>query len=84
MASRIDRRRKFTADQVAELDARRQRQIENQAGIITRLLDGGSSYDQEMRTLNEDLATALQERDALQKRLDEVEAQLHASRRERS
>ena len=84
MASRIDRRRKFTADQVAELDARRQRQIENQAGIITRLLDGDSSYDQEMRTLNEDLATALQERDALQKRLDEVEAQLHAARRERS
>ena len=84
MANRMDRRRKFTADQVGELDARRQHQITNQIGTINRLLEGDSSYDQEMKTLHEALATVQAERDALQKRLDESEAELAAHQAARS
>lgn len=84
MANRTDRRRKFTADQVAELDVRRQRQIDNQIATIDRLLEGDHTYDDEMRTLHEGLATAQAERDALQTRLDEVEAELSAALGKRS
>jgi hypothetical protein len=47
------------------MDARRRRQIDNQIKSINRLMQGPRTYDDEMRTLHEELA----KRDAL---LDEL------------
>lgn len=56
--------------EVGDLDARRQKQIDNQRQSIDRLL-GGSSYDAEMATLHEQLADA-------QARLDAATRELRA------
>lgn len=56
--------------EVDGLDQRRQKQIENQRHSIERLL-GGSTYDQEMATLHEQLADA-------QARLDAATRELRA------
>lgn len=69
-------RKTFSADEVEALDQRRQHQIKNQVATIDRLLEGDSTYDDEMRVLHEHLAAAQEERDSLQKRLDALEAEL--------
>lgn len=46
-----------------ELDRRRQHQIENQVSTINRLLNG-VTYEEEIRSLHEELAAAQTERDA--------------------
>lgn len=48
-----------------ELEARRQHQIQNQINSINRLLEG-STYDDEMRTLHEELASTQAELDKAQ------------------
>lgn len=57
----------YTAEQVQELDLRRQAQISNQVATINRLLEGGATYDSEMKNLQEQLAEA-------QVRIAELEA----------
>ena len=53
------------------LDARRRHQIENQIGTINRLL-GGSTYEEEIQELHENLASAQQQRDAALEELEQL------------
>lgn len=69
----------YTEEQVNEIDRRRQLQIKNQIGIIDRLLEGDSSYDDEMRVLNETLATTQQDLEAALRRVAELERGMAAA-----
>ncbi|WP_416394211.1 MULTISPECIES: hypothetical protein [unclassified Curtobacterium] len=59
---------------IADIDARFQARIRNQIASINRVL-AGATYDDEMATLHEQLATVTAERDQLRIEADQLNKQ---------